>query len=147
MKNDYIIFFKSEDEKDAVDVWFDEDTVWLSQQQIVEPFYAWRNNVIEHTSYIYNDAELVEEATFRKFRQVQMDGNRQVTRSSFLDRQLHQLKRNILKGKASVSQKQAVAKVEMEFESYRELEMKQSESDFDKAVKELTKRKGGEGDE
>ena len=75
MGKDNIILFKSEDEKIAVDVRFDEDTVWLSQQQIADLFHTSRNNVTEHIGNIYADVELTEEATCREFRQVQMEGN------------------------------------------------------------------------
>ena len=56
-----------------------------------------------------------------------------------LDRQLLGNRRELLTGKGSVSHKQAVEKAEKEFEIYRAREMKQLESDFDRAVKELTK--------
>jgi hypothetical protein len=59
----------------------------------------------------------------------------------FLDRQLSMLNKDILIGKGEVSHKQALEKAEKEFEIYREREMKQLESDFDRAVKELTKLK------
>jgi hypothetical protein len=59
----------------------------------------------------------------------------------FLDRQLTMLNRGILKGKGSVSHQQAVEKAENEFEIYRAREMKQLESDFDKAVKLLSQNK------
>jgi len=43
--------------------------------------------------------------------------------------------------------KQAIAKAEKEFEIYREREMKQLESDFDRAVKQLTKKDAGGADD
>jgi len=56
-----------------------------------------------------------------------------------LDRQLTANRRELLAGKGSVSHKQAVEKAEREFEIYRVREMKQLESDFDRAVKQLVK--------
>jgi len=64
-----------------------------------------------------------------------------------LDRQLLGNRRGLLKGNGNISHKQAVEKAEKEFELYRTREMKQLESDFDRAVKELTKKAGGEADE
>jgi hypothetical protein len=58
----------------------------------------------------------------------------------FLDRQLRVLNKDILTGKGSVSHKQAIEKAEKEFEIYRAREMKQLESDFDRAVKVLVKQ-------
>lgn len=64
-----------------------------------------------------------------------------------LDRQLLGNRRELLAGKGSVSHKQAIEKAEKEFEIYRAREMKQLESDFDRAVKELTQREAGGDDE
>lgn len=55
----------------------------------------------------------------------------------FLDKQLLMLNKDILKGKGTISHRQAVEKAETEFEIYRANEMRRLESDFDKAVKKL----------
>ncbi len=55
-----------------------------------------------------------------------------------LDKQIISLKRQLLQGTGTVSHQQAIEKAEKEFEIYRAREMKQLESDFDKAVKQLT---------
>jgi hypothetical protein len=60
-----------------------------------------------------------------------------------LDRQLLGNRRELLTGKGRVSHKQAIEKAEKEFEIYRAREMRQLESDFDKAVKELAKKATG----
>jgi hypothetical protein len=57
-----------------------------------------------------------------------------------LDRQLLANRRELLTGKGGVSHKQAVEKAEKEFGIYRAREMKQLESDFDRAMKQLTKK-------
>ena len=54
-------------------------------------------------------------------------------------RQLLGNRRELLSGKGTISHKQAIEKAEKEFDIYRAREMKQLESDFDKAIKELTK--------
>lgn len=64
-----------------------------------------------------------------------------------LDNQILSLKREILLGKGSVSHRQAIKKAENEFETYRTQEMRQLESDFDRAVKKLTQREAGDDDE
>jgi hypothetical protein len=58
-----------------------------------------------------------------------------------LDRQIAMLNRTQLAGKGSVSHAQAVEKAEKEFEIYRTREMKQLESDFDRAVNAIQKNK------
>ena len=57
-----------------------------------------------------------------------------------LDRLLLGNKRDILKDKGRISHKQAVEKAEKEFEIYRQREMKELESDFDKAIKKITQK-------
>jgi hypothetical protein len=58
---------------------------------------------------------------------------------SELDRQLAANRRELLDGKGCISHKKAIEKAEKEFEIYRAREMKQLESDFDRAVKRLAK--------
>ena len=59
-----------------------------------------------------------------------------------LDDQILRLRKNILEGAGTVSHDEAIEKAEREFEIYREREMRQLESDFDKAVKRLKNMKG-----
>jgi hypothetical protein len=56
-----------------------------------------------------------------------------------LDHQILGIRRKILQGTGRISHKQAIEKAEKEFEIYREREMQQLESDFDRAVKELAR--------
>ena len=61
-----------------------------------------------------------------------------------LDNQIISNKRKLLEGKGNISHKQAIEKAEKEFEIYREREMRQLESDFDRAVKMLTQNSSEE---
>ena len=54
-----------------------------------------------------------------------------------LDNQIIALRRKVLEGKGNISHKQAIEKAEKEFELYRKREMRQLESDFDRAVKQF----------
>ena len=54
-----------------------------------------------------------------------------------LDNQIVQNKRKLLEGKGKISHQEAIEKAEKEFEIYRDREMKQLESDFDKMIKML----------
>ena len=54
-----------------------------------------------------------------------------------LDNQIIQNKRKLLEGKGKISHQEAIEKAEKEFNVYREREMKQLESDFDKMIKLL----------
>ena len=58
-----------------------------------------------------------------------------------LDNQIVQLQRKLLTGKGKISHKEAIKKAEKEFEIYRDREMRQLESDFDRAVSQITDNK------
>lgn len=58
-----IIIYQSEDGQTHIEVQMDEDTVWLSQQQMADLYQTSRTNVVEHIKHIYEDGELVEEST------------------------------------------------------------------------------------
>ena len=57
-----------------------DETVWLTQQQMAELFQTARSNIVEHIKHIYEEGELDANSTCRNFRQVQKEGNRNVTR-------------------------------------------------------------------
>lgn len=63
-----------------IDVKVENETVWLSQQQMAELFKTSRTNIIEHINNIYSEEELDKNSTCQNFRQVQKEGNRNVTR-------------------------------------------------------------------
>ena len=75
-----VIIYQAEDGKTKIDVRFVDETVWLSQQQMVELFKTSRTNIVEHIAHIYEEGELDEISTCRKFRQVRQEGNRTVSR-------------------------------------------------------------------
>ncbi len=78
--NNHIIIYHSDDGETRIEVSFTGETVWLSQQQMADLYQSSRSNVVEHIKHIYEDGELDEESTCRKFRQVRQEGSRQVTR-------------------------------------------------------------------
>lgn len=78
--NGTIIIYQTEDGSTGIDVRFVDETVWLSQQQMAELFQSSRTNVVEHIKNIYEESELEENSTCRKFRQVRQEGNREVSR-------------------------------------------------------------------
>ena len=70
-----ILIYQSEDGRTHIDVRMEQETVWLTQQQMAELFQTSRTNVVEHIQHIYEDGELSQEATCRNIRQVQREGN------------------------------------------------------------------------
>lgn len=75
-----VVLYQRDDGTPVLEVRFETDTVWLSQQQIAELFQTSRTNVVEHISNVYSEGELIESATCRNFRQVRTEGSRQVER-------------------------------------------------------------------
>lgn len=70
MENNHssFILFKTEDEKIAVDVRFEDETVWLSQEQMANIFGKAKSTINEHIKNIFNEGELDEKVAVRKFR-------------------------------------------------------------------------------
>jgi hypothetical protein len=78
--NSEFILFKTEDEKISVDVRMNDETVWLTQEQMATLFDKGRTTIAEHISNVFKEGELDEKATCRKFRQVRKEGSRTVER-------------------------------------------------------------------
>ena len=78
--NGDIIIYQTDDGLTKIDVKVENETVWLSQQQMAELFGTSRTNIIEHINNIYVEEELDKESTCQNFRQVRKEGNRNVTR-------------------------------------------------------------------
>ena len=75
-----IIIYQTEDGQTRVDVRMENETVWLTQAQMAELFQTDRTSIVRHINNIYKIEELEREATCAKIAQVQMEGNRKVTR-------------------------------------------------------------------
>ncbi len=75
-----IVIYQTDNGDTQIDVRFEDETVWLTQAQLVELYQTSRTNIVEHIQHIYEEGELDEVATCRNFRQVRKEGNRQVSR-------------------------------------------------------------------
>ena len=75
-----IVIYKTQDGLTKINVKFEDETVWLSQQQMALLFQTSRTNIVEHIKHIYEEGELEQLSTCRNFRQVQTEGNREVSR-------------------------------------------------------------------
>ncbi len=75
-----ILIYQSEDGLTKIEVKIEDESVWLTQQQMADLFQTSRTNVVEHIAHIYEEFELDETSTCRKFRQVRKEGNREVSR-------------------------------------------------------------------
>lgn len=74
------MFYQTEDGKVRIEVRFEDETVWLSQRLLSELFQKDVRTINEHITNIYEENELSPESTVRKFRIVQMEGGREVSR-------------------------------------------------------------------
>lgn len=79
-QNGDIIFYSTPDGSVHVEVLLEGETFWLSQKRMAELFGVEVNTVNYHLKEIYKSGELKEEGTLRKFRIVQNEGGRDVTR-------------------------------------------------------------------
>ena len=75
-----ILIYQTDNGQTNIEVKIEDDTVWLTQQQMSELFQTSRTNVVEHIKHIYEEGEIDEISTCRNFRQVRKEGNREVTR-------------------------------------------------------------------
>jgi hypothetical protein len=69
-----IVLYQSEDGQAAMDVHLKDETVWLSQAQMVELFERDKRTVSEHIRNVFKEGELQEQAVVRKFRTTAADG-------------------------------------------------------------------------
>ena len=75
-----ILIYQNEKGDTRIDVYFESDTIWMTQKAMCELYQVAKSSVSEHISNIFKDGELEPEATVRKFRTVQIEGPRQVPR-------------------------------------------------------------------
>ena len=76
-----IILYTTEDGIIKINVQLENETVWLTQKQLVELYQTEKTTVSEHIKNIYTDEELTPDATVRKIRTVQNEGKREVERA------------------------------------------------------------------
>ena len=76
-----IVIYRSPEGETELSVNLKEDTVWLTPTQMTKLFEKARPTILEHIKNIYEEAELDSTSTCRKFRQVQIEGNRRIIRN------------------------------------------------------------------
>lgn len=76
-----ILLYEDADTKEYVSVIFNEDNFWLSQLGMAELFGCTPENVLQHLNNIFEEEELVKEATTKKFLVVRQEGKRDVRRN------------------------------------------------------------------
>jgi hypothetical protein len=74
------LVYQAEDGKLKLDVRFEEESVWLTQQLMAELFQTTKQNISLHIQNIYEEGELVSGATVKKYLTVRVESNREVKR-------------------------------------------------------------------
>ena len=76
-----ILIYQSKDGITKVDVKMENETVWLSINQMAELFQTTKQNISLHIQNIFEEGELQEEATVKEYLTVQKEGLRNVKRT------------------------------------------------------------------
>ena len=74
------LIFATQNESDTIEVRFEENTLWLTQQAMAELFLTTKQNISQHIQTIVTTGELSWEATVKKFLTVRLEGTREVRR-------------------------------------------------------------------
>ncbi len=80
MNTGEIILYQNKEGSIKIDVRLDDETVWLTQEQMATLFGKGRSTVTEHIINVYEEGELEQNPTCRKYRQVRKEGSREVER-------------------------------------------------------------------
>ena len=76
-----LLIYQNEKGDTKVDVYFVEDTIWMTQRTMAELYQTTPQNITSHIKNVYEDGELVVDSTCKDFLQVQIEGAREVQRA------------------------------------------------------------------
>jgi hypothetical protein len=76
-----ILLYTTPNGKVKIEIYLQNETIWLTQQKIADLFGVERSVVTKHLKNIFEEGELIKEATCAKIAQVQIEGGREVTRN------------------------------------------------------------------
>ena len=80
MENE-IIIYQTQDGQTKIDVRIENETVWLTQNQMAELFQTTKQNISLHIKNIFEEGELTEDSTVKDYLTVQNEGRRKVSRN------------------------------------------------------------------
>lgn len=80
MENE-IIIYQTQDGQTKIDVKIENETVWLTQNQMAELFQTTKQNISLHIKNIFEEGELTEDSTVKDYLTVQNEGSRKVSRN------------------------------------------------------------------
>lgn len=158
------LIFQAEDKAEGIQVFYQDENIWATQEVIATLFDKGRSTITEHLKNIFASGELDPNSVCRKFRQTASDGKNYEVQfynldaiisvgyrvnsvrakrhipmtmedwSKRIDAYLNSDERPLLQNAGSVSHEQAQAYAETEFEKYRVIQDRLFESDFDRFV-------------
>ena len=71
-----MLLYQTEDGQVKLEVRLEDETVWLTQKMMAELFQTTKQNISQHIQAIYEEGELVPQATVKKYLTVRRDGKR-----------------------------------------------------------------------
>ena len=80
MNNNQILIYQNNDGVIKLDVRLEDETVWLTQEQIGQLFAKAKSTISEHIKNVFVEGELLRSSTVRNFRTVRLEGEREVER-------------------------------------------------------------------
>lgn len=131
--NGNVIVYVDDNGKPQVDVRFQDETVWLTQAQLVDLYQLSKANVSEHIKNIFDEGELDRAATVRKSRTVRTEGDRQV------ERELEYYNIDTCK----LSTKQTKEKMLVGYRKYKAKNLSSVEEDYLENIKKTAKKLKG----
>jgi len=123
-----LLLYQDENGSTQIEVRLENENVWLTQAQLVTLYQSSKANVSEHIKHIFEEGELEEMATVRKFRTVQKKNILTVVRKF----------RTTAVGR--VTHQEAIEKATTEFKKYQVKTLSTVEEDYLKTLKSLEKK-------
>lgn len=140
-----ILIYQTDDGQTNIEVKIEDDTVWLTQQQLTELYQCSKSNISEHIKHIFEEGELDKDSVVRKFRTTADDGKTYNVTYYNLDMiislgyRIKSVNRKLLTGAGSVSNKQALEKAKSEYRKYQEITLTPVEKAYLESIKEVSK--------
>ena len=114
------------DDADSIELRYEDENIWLTQKMMAELYGVTVAAINQHIKKVFEDRELTEESTIKKYLIVQKEGDREVSRET-----AHYNLQMIIAVGFKVNNERAV-----QFEKYRVVQDKLYKNDFDKLLEE-----------
>lgn len=131
-----ILIYQTEDGLTKINAKMQDETVWLTQQQLAELYQSSKSNVSEHIKHIFEEGELDEESVVRKFRTTASDGKNYSVIHYNLDMILSSGNRKLLTGAGKVSHDKATKKAKEEYKKYQAITLSPVEQAYMETIKD-----------